>query len=133
MKSLIINKKDPKFFKLLFDKDKNTFIIEGNSLPENATLFFTPVHEWLSEYKMQANIESILHISPNYYNTSSSKHLLKIFFHFKDIMARGNKVLVKWYGAEDADYIEEAEIYQSLVDIPFEFIEEEPDFSEFFK
>ncbi|MEN8123285.1 MAG: DUF1987 domain-containing protein [Bacteroidota bacterium] len=133
MEPLIINNKNTKFLKILFDKDENTFIINGNSLPENATLFFTPVHEWLSEYKLQANSESILHLYLNYYNTSSSKHLLKIFFHFKDIMTRGNKVLVKWYGSEEADYVEEAEIYQSLVDIPFEFIEEVPDFSKFFK
>ena len=132
MKPLIINNKDPKFFKILFDKDKNTFIIEGNSLPENATLFFTPIHEWLSDYKAQPNTENVLHLSLNYYNTSSSKHLLKIFLYFKDILENGNNVLVKWYGVEDADYLEEAEVYESLAKIPFEFIEDVPDFSKFF-
>ncbi len=133
MKPLIINNKDSNFFKILFDKDKNTFIIEGNSLLENATSFFTPIHEWLSEYQAQPNTENILHLSLNYYNTSSSKHLLKIFLYFKNIMEQGNNVLVKWYGAEEAEYIEEAEVYESLAKIPFEFIEEIPDFSKLFK
>lgn len=133
MDSLIINRKDKDSLKVIFDKDKNTFIIKGNSLPENAVLFFTPIHDWLSEYKLQPNNENILHIYLNYYNTTSSKHLLRIFFSFKSIMEKGNNVLVKWYGAEDTDYLEEAKVYQNLVKIPFEFIEEVPDFSESFK
>lgn len=133
MDRLMINRKDDDLLKILFDKDKSIFIIKGNSLLENATLFFTPIHEWLSEYKEQPNTENVLQISLNYYNTSSSKHLLRIFLNFKNIMEKGNKVLVKWYGAEDADYIEEAEVYQNLAKIPFEFIEEVPDFSKFFK
>ena len=133
MDPLIINRKDKDLLKVILDKDKSIFIIKGNSLPENATLFFTPIHEWLSEYKEQSNTKNVLHICLNYYNTSSSKHLLRIFLYFKNIMEKGNNVLVKWYGAEEADYMEEAEVYQSLAKIPFEFIEEVPDFSKFFK
>ncbi len=132
MNPLIINRKDKDLLKVLFDKEKNIFIINGNSLPENAVLFFTPIHEWLSEYKAQPNSESIFQIHLNYYNTTSSKHLLKIFFHLKNIMEKGNNVLVKWYGAEDADYLDEANAYQNMVKIPFEFIEEVPDFSKHF-
>ena len=133
MDPLIINRRNTNLLKILFDKAENTFIIKGNSLPENAVLFFTPVFEWLIGYKEQVNPESTLHIYLNYYNTTSSKHLLKIFFHFKDIMEKGSKVTVKWYGAENADYLEEAEVYAQLVNIPFEFIEDEPDFSKYFK
>jgi len=132
MNPLIINRKNKDLLKILFDKEKNTFIIEGNSTPENPVSFFNPVFEWLIEYKKLPNHENILHIYIYYYNSTSSKQLLKIFFHFKDIMEKGNKVLVKWYGAEDADYLEEAKIYEQVVKIPFEFIEEEPDFSKFF-
>ncbi len=132
MDALIINRNDKDSLKVILDKDKDMFIFTGNSLPENATAFFTPIHEWLSEYKTKANAESIVHIHLNYYNTTSSKHLLKIFFQFKDILAKGNDVIVKWYGAESADYLDEAKIYQNLVNIPFEYIEKVPDFSKFF-
>ena len=132
MSPLIINRKDKALLKVLFDKDKNIFIINGNSLPENAVVFFTPIHEWLTEYSMQANNRNILHIYLNCYNTTSSKHLLRIFLSFKNIMEKEKTVLVKWYGAEEADYMEEAEVYQSLANIPFEFIEEVPDFLQYF-
>ena len=58
--------------KMIFDKEKGIFLIEGRSLPEDSEAVYGPVLEWLDEYGVA---DTAIHedyeyeISHNHYET----------------------------------------------------------------
>src|ERR1035437_1397522 len=67
------------------------FIFFGRSIPENAAKVYEPILNWVSEYILHARSTTNLRLNLEYFNTSSSLWLAKIF-----------KVLVR---INDPDYI----------------------------
>lgn len=67
------------------------FIFSGRSIPENAAKVYEPILSWVSEYIMHARPTTNLRLNLDYFNTSSSLWLAKIF-----------KVLVK---ISEPDYV----------------------------
>ena len=58
-----------------------------------------------------------------YYNTSSSKMILKLLEKFRDIHRSGYDVEVHWhYMEDDEDMIEAGEDYSENIKVPFKFI-----------
>lgn len=108
---------------IVFDPDNNIFEISGRSLPEDASLFYEPVLEWLKEYSKSPNELTDVHIKMNYFNTASSKLLLDILMVLEEMVEEGKNCSIKWFYAEDDEDMEEAgEEYSELIDIPFELI-----------
>jgi hypothetical protein len=108
---------------IVFDPENNIFEISGRSLPEDASLFYEPILEWLKEYAKSPNELTELHIKMNYFNTASSKLLLDILMIIEEIVEEGHKCNIKWFYAEDDEDMEEAgEEYSELIDVPFELI-----------
>ena len=106
------------------DKEKKKFVFQGRSLPENTVKFFEPVMRWLEEYKKDPAYETFVDMNFIYFNTSSAKIILEVLHAFDDIRKAGNEVKVTWhYMEEDYDIKEAGEEYESMVGIPFEFIE----------
>jgi hypothetical protein len=67
------------------------FIFQGRSIPENAAKVYEPILNWVSEYILHARPTTNLRLNLDYFNTSSSLWLAKIF-----------KVLVK---INDPDFV----------------------------
>ena len=67
------------------------FIFSGRSIPENAAKVYEPILRWVSEYILDARPTTNLRLNLDYFNTSSSLWLAKIF-----------KVLVK---INNPDYV----------------------------
>lgn len=67
------------------------FIFSGRSIPENAAKVYEPILNWVTEYILHARPTTNLRLNLDYFNTSSSLWLAKIF-----------KVLVK---INDPDYV----------------------------
>ncbi|HNV80241.1 MAG: DUF1987 domain-containing protein [Tenuifilaceae bacterium] len=104
------------------DKVKNIFEISGTSLPEDVVQFYTPVLTWLNQYSSNPNEKTVVKFSMDYYNTSSSKMILKILELFKDIYRKGFDVEIHWhYFEDDEDIIEAGEDYSETIKIPFKF------------
>lgn len=110
--------------KIIFDPENDIFEISGRSLPEDATVFYDPIIEWLKNYARNPLSKTIIQFKLNYFNTASSKMLLDILLIFEDMKEDGKDVLVKWfYPIDDEDMQEAGEEYDEIVEVPFEHIE----------
>ncbi len=108
---------------IIFDPEKNLFLIRGRSFPDDAQSFFKPALDWLKEYAKHPNEETIFTFRLYYYNSATAKILLEIFKILQDIYDAGNKVLVRWlYHEEDEIIREQGEDYKELFTIDFEFV-----------
>ena len=106
------------------DKVSKRFVFEGRSLPENTVKFFEPIMKWLEEYKKAPAAETLIDMNFIYFNTSSAKIILEVLQEFENVKKEGSKVTVAWHYMEDDYDIKEAgEEYESMLDLPFEYIE----------
>lgn len=109
--------------KVLLDRENNVFEFSGNSLPEDVVTFYTPILNWFDQYAVSPNNRTELKFNLEYYNTSSSKMILKILEILKNIHRKGMEVEVHWhYMEDDEDMIEAGEDYSENIKIPFRFI-----------
>jgi len=109
--------------KVVLDKEKSIFEFAGNSLPEDVTSFYNPIMEWIDDYMANPNQKRELDLSFDYYNTSSSKMILKILEKFREIHRKGYTVVVNWhYMEDDEDMVEAGEDYAEHLKLPFNFI-----------
>ena len=107
---------------VLFDKEKNTFVISGKSLPEDVATFYAPVLEWLNKYARNPSEETTISFKYTYFNTASSKIILDILLILEGIKEKGHKISVHWFYPEYDEDMHEAGIeYSEMVEIDFEF------------
>lgn len=55
------------------------FVFSGRSIPENAAKVYEPILNWVKEYILHAKQTTNLRLNMEYFNTSSSLWLAKIF------------------------------------------------------
>ncbi len=109
--------------RIFFKKNKNIFVISERSLPENAVEFYTPVFEWLEQYKKDTNTETIVDFKLDYFNTASAKQITKFLLMLEKI-AKTNKVKIRWfYKKGDLDMQSSGLRYDKLINMEFELIE----------
>ena len=96
--------------------------IEGRSIPEDAAKFFKPLLDWTKEFI--AN-EIRIDIKLEYFNTSSSKFILEMLRLLENNPENEN-ILVNWFYEEgDLDVLESGQYFESIIGIPFKYIEYE--------
>lgn len=106
---------------VVLDPANNIFEFSGKSLPEDVTLFYGPVLDWLDKYGSSPRPKTTFDFKLVYFNTASSKLILDILFKLESIHESGTEILVRWhYEEEDEDMKEAGEEYGELVSIPFE-------------
>lgn len=76
------------------DKEKNSFYLKGDILPENVYEFFGPIYKWIREYAKSPLDSTVLKFSFNIINTSSSKYIILIIKELEKIAKKGKKVTV---------------------------------------
>jgi len=109
--------------KVILDKENSVFEFSGNSLPEDVATFYNPILSWFDEYSNNPNEVTNIIFNLEYYNTSSSKMILKLLEKFRDIHRNGFEVEVQWHFLEDdEDMIEAGEDYSENIKVPFKFI-----------
>ena len=113
-----------------FDMEEHKLHIVGKSYPEDASRFYEPIVAWLegniSEIKDKFSVE----FQFDYFNTSSSKYILRIFLILEDFKKAHPEVALSiiWkYHPNDEEMMESGQEYQQFVTIPFEFVEENKD------
>ncbi len=116
---------------IVLDKEKKIFKFEGRSLPENTVKFFEPVIDWLEQYKKEPADETVIDMNFIYFNTSSAKMILEVLEQFEEVYKAGKKVKVIWHYMDgDYDIREAGEEYESMVSIPFEYVEHPEEYYE---
>ncbi len=96
--------------------------IEGRSIPEDAARFFKPLLDWTKEFT--AN-DIRFDIKLEYFNTSSSKFILEML-RLLENNPNNSDILVNWFYEEgDLDVLESGQYFESIIGIPFKYIEYE--------
>lgn len=108
---------------VLLDASSGIFSIKKRSLPENAMEFYAPILEWLQKYALNPQPITILNVELEYFNTASSKQLVKVLFTLEHI-GRKSDITVRWYyNPIDKDMQMIGRRFNRLINLNFEFIE----------
>jgi hypothetical protein len=105
---------------IIFNPHENIFHIRGISTPQDGKEFYAPVLNWLEVYSLHPNKETELIIDLEYFNLSTSKALLFMFYQLNQMQEAGKKVKVTWC-YRDANILSAGRDYAFMVKIPFEF------------
>ena len=109
---------------VIFSKEENKFCISGKSMPEDTKEFYLPIKEWLNNYFISPNDETCFEFEMIYFNTSSSKMILDIFYILKDAIDNNHNVKVKWdWQEDDEEMVEAGEDFAEIVEIPVDIKE----------
>ncbi len=98
----------------------------GESYPENAAKFYTPVIEWIDAFLKQENKDPVtVNITLHYFNSSSSKILMDIFDRLDNAHQNGTPVTVNWRYHEENDTAIECgeEFMQEIEALDFHMVE----------
>ncbi|MCF8381551.1 MAG: DUF1987 domain-containing protein [Bacteroidales bacterium] len=102
------------------------FRIEGRSIPEDASLFFSRVVEWIEKYLRMSRTETTIGIALEYLNSGTSKYILQILKLLKEGEDENHKLIVNWYyEVGDDDILERGEYFSTILDLDINFIETE--------
>jgi len=121
MKKLIIEagKETPQIY---MDGDNGHFSISGKSYPENVYDFYEPVFEYIEQYQQHSSPKTTLEFNWLYYNTATSKVIMKIIMRLKEISP---DFQINWYYKKDFDLImEKGEEIKDILDVKMIIAEE---------
>jgi hypothetical protein len=108
---------------VILDKEKKIFEITGQSLPEEAITFYTPVIDWFEQYNTEPLEETILNLQLEYCNSSSTKALADVMEVLEELFLSGKKVEIHWlYAEDDDDMLEVGREFEEIIKVPFQFL-----------
>ena len=110
---------------VLLDSENNTFSISGRSFPENAIEFYEPIFAWLQKYAEEAENDMEFEFFMEYFNTSSSKQIAKIFLLLEKINENVFVQVIWKYKKEDSDMMASGLRFSKLLNLEFELREVE--------
>ena len=106
-----------------FDPSNGIFSVTERSLPENAIEFYEEILQWLEEYIKDPISETIFEFKLEYFNTASSKQIIKIILILEKLAVNSN-VKIKWFHRSiDEDMESLGQRYARLIKVPFELFE----------
>jgi hypothetical protein len=118
---------------VIFDTTSNRFIISGESRPENAGKFYTPVIDWLVKFesilyyrKQELGINStiVFIFQLDYFNSTSAKYLMDIILTIKNIVDKGHIINIEWiYDKRDDDMLDVGKEFSEMAELKFNFVE----------
>lgn len=119
--------------KITFDTVSNRFMISGESRPENAGKFYTPVINWIVKYeeilysrKQDTKDDSVLVFifKLDYFNSTSAKYIMDVLLIIKKFVDQGYNINIEWhYDKRDDDMLDAGNEFSDTVDLKFDFIE----------
>jgi hypothetical protein len=118
MKNLIIDR-TASTPEVIFDVDKKTLSLKGNSLPENPTEFYMIIDDYINEYLIHQSNKLFIICDITYMNSSSNKRIFQLI---KKCVAMFNVVNITWiYDVNDDDMREQGEDFEHSLGIKFNF------------
>lgn len=105
----------------LNDSEK-VYKIAGNSLPEDAISFYTPINEWFKQYGESKNEPIQFDFKLDYFNTASAKQITKLLLVLQEL-SENIEIKVRWfYLKEDTDIMSSGMRFSRLIKVPIELI-----------
>lgn len=77
-----------------FNPETGIFNFSGKSYPENVNDFYNPILDYIELYKVLPKESTVVEFTWVYYNTATSKIIIKILMLFKSI---NTKLSIKWF------------------------------------
>lgn len=117
--------------KVIFDPEQMQFEISGESRPENASVFYKPILEWIKEIetgldKNSGNFSDSFSFDFrfDYFNSTSAKFILDFCKKIGQLHNKGLKLNVRWlYEEDDEDMLEVGKEMARMAKIPFDYVE----------
>lgn len=117
---------------VVLDTATNRFIISGESRPENAGKFYTPIINWITEYEATlywrkqelADKSTLVFVFKlDYFNSTSAKFIMDILLILKKFVAQGYSIKIEWhYDKRDEDMLDTGTEFSDTVDLKFDMI-----------
>lgn len=106
---------------IVLDPGTGTYVFSGNSLPENASEFFTPVLEWLRQ-ELPSLPEAVFTFRLNYFSTSSMKAIFMVLKTIQEArVMHGGKLVVEWQIEDEDEFMTEAaDSFEELLGTTFQ-------------
>ncbi|MFO7940041.1 MAG: DUF1987 domain-containing protein [Bacteroidales bacterium] len=115
-----------------FTPDEHCLEITGISRPEDVIGFYEPLLQRINQYlsmleeldeETRKDIIITLVFDLEYINSASSKYLLQVISHFKQLLDKGMEVEVYWYYEDPDDQIlEDGEDLSEVLKVSFRFV-----------
>ncbi len=105
-----------------FNLENNTFLIEGISIPENTTIFYLPIRDWMLAFMNDSTAPFQLDFFLHYFNTSSNISLINFL---TDIQKHKNSHLcsIIWkYELDDEDMVYKGEELSDITSLKFQYV-----------
>lgn len=117
--------------KVLFNPGESRFEISGESRPENVSVFYKPILDWMKDLELNLREKANpgktpfeFHFNFEYFNSTSAKYILDFCKKIGILDAQGYKSVVRWYFEEDdEDMLEVGKEMSRMAKIPFEYVE----------
>jgi hypothetical protein len=106
--------------KVYFNASEGILNIEGRCLLENAEELFDPMIKWIEEYFLSPYQDTILNIALEYFNSSSTKALIRFLALVKKLETKSNLQVNFYY--DDENILEYGKDFSEIVNIKFNFI-----------
>ena len=105
-------------------RNDGTLKIKGRSIPEDAGLFYNHLYSWIFKYCLNPQPETTINLELEYMNSGSAKSVLQILRELTNVIQNGNKLKINWhYELGDEDMLEKGEYFESILKLPFNYIE----------
>ncbi|MGC9374684.1 MAG: DUF1987 domain-containing protein [Bacteroidales bacterium] len=106
--------------------EKGLIEISGRLLPENVLIFFNPIDNWIIKYLDRPASFTQINLSLMYINSCSTKHLSDLLKALDNKYQEGYDMKITYtYEEGDETALEVGHDLESLLNIPFEFIQTE--------
>jgi hypothetical protein len=90
---------------IVLDGSKGTFSFAGKSFPENVNDFYNDTIKYIEAYVQQPKENTTLEFNWVYFNTATSKIIVKIIMLLKTVNKAGKSFEIKWFCSPDDDLI----------------------------
>ncbi|MBP5368324.1 MAG: DUF1987 domain-containing protein, partial [Bacteroidales bacterium] len=109
---------------IILDKSTGEMSFSGRSLPEDVLKIYQPVQNWFKEYCQDPNPETEIEFNLDYYNSSTSRIIVKLLIETEKIHNKTSNVHILWfYRANDEVMKNRGLELKSVVNLPFDMVE----------
>lgn len=98
--------------------------IEGRSITEDPFSFWQPLLEWVENYTQKPAPRTEVNIYLEYSNSSSNKYINELLRKMEDSHGKKTEVSINWrYEEDDESVLQLGKDFESMLKLPFTFIE----------
>jgi len=108
---------------IIFDEEKRTLSISGNSYPENCELIYEPIKAFLDSYNIEENNMLNFYFYFNLINSTSTVYVAQIIVKVAELAQEGLSVFIRWkYDEYDEEMLDLGEKLSSISKLPIDYV-----------